>query len=572
MNRQVAVEIRKPAAYSQDSDSLGHAAIRLMPDRETQPAEHATSLTNGHDFSQLPVTTAGSTEPLSACSMSPRRCPFGGACHTCPARVQAKLAISQPGDEYEQEADRVAGAVMRMPEPDKDEEERCRQPGCAQGLQRQATGAVAPGAVPPIVREVLRSPGQPLDAATRAFMEPRFGHDLSRVRVHTDAKAAESAQALNARAYTIGSEIAFGAGQYKPQTQQGRLLLAHEMTHVTRQDANHLYRWSATNHGEITQGVISSDFKEDFSWGAAEKIAQFSGEMDIRTCNFTWFLGAKTPIVAPAVKYLLDEKEAPNHGEANLYKYANRTSLNQNRMNEYKSKAIKRANNQGIDDQSLLELGYSLHVGQDRGAHEEGLPGAGHARRVDPEDPNKKWHPDDPSQNKKGHEVAKGNTVVILKTFKDGLNESAKASLKTATQSKSSAGLEVSSGIALTKGKPQFYAGLSGYALESGRVFGLWSPVLKAGYGFTAGKRLTVSLTEEVGLRLTRITPRIYVDVLAGGVVGYDFTDKRIMAGVSTTIQAHYTGKKVDLGIMLNDLYDFIGNRNVLVIGVSTRF
>lgn len=90
-------------------------------------------------------------------------------------------------------------------------------------------------AVPPIVQEVLSSPGRPLETNTRAFMESRFGHDFSRVRVHTDARAAESARAVNALAYTVGRDVVFGAGRYEPETQTGRSLLAHELTHVVQQ-------------------------------------------------------------------------------------------------------------------------------------------------------------------------------------------------------------------------------------------------------------------------------------------------------------------------------------------------
>lgn len=89
--------------------------------------------------------------------------------------------------------------------------------------------------VPPIVDDVLRSSGQPLDAETRAFMEPRFGHDFSRVRVHADARAAASAQAVNAMAYTVGANIVFDSGQYATGTEAGRQLLAHELTHVVQQ-------------------------------------------------------------------------------------------------------------------------------------------------------------------------------------------------------------------------------------------------------------------------------------------------------------------------------------------------
>jgi hypothetical protein len=89
--------------------------------------------------------------------------------------------------------------------------------------------------VPPIVHDVLRSPGQPLDATTRAFMEPRFGHDFSQVRVHADTRAAESAGAVNALAYTVGRDVVFGAGQFAPQTSAGSKLMAHELTHVLQQ-------------------------------------------------------------------------------------------------------------------------------------------------------------------------------------------------------------------------------------------------------------------------------------------------------------------------------------------------
>src|SRR5262249_2574029 len=103
-------------------------------------------------------------------------------------------------------------------------------------LQRSAVNSGPINAAPPIVHDVLRSPGQPLDPATRAFMEPRFGYDFSGVRVHTDARAAESARAVSALAYTVGRDVVFGAGQYAPETHEGQRLMAHELTHVVQQD------------------------------------------------------------------------------------------------------------------------------------------------------------------------------------------------------------------------------------------------------------------------------------------------------------------------------------------------
>jgi len=105
-------------------------------------------------------------------------------------------------------------------------------------LQRRAGDHAEPTEVPSIVHEVLRSPGQPLDAATRAFFEPRFGHDFSRVRVHTDARAADSARAVNALAYTVGPHIVFGAGEYSSLNNERQRLLGHELAHALQQDGS----------------------------------------------------------------------------------------------------------------------------------------------------------------------------------------------------------------------------------------------------------------------------------------------------------------------------------------------
>jgi hypothetical protein len=89
----------------------------------------------------------------------------------------------------------------------------------------------------PGTQEVLRSPGQPLDPATREAMEARFGHDFGRVRVHTGERAAESAQSVDARAYTVGQEVVFDAGRYAPGTGLGQQLLSHELAHVAQRAA-----------------------------------------------------------------------------------------------------------------------------------------------------------------------------------------------------------------------------------------------------------------------------------------------------------------------------------------------
>jgi hypothetical protein len=103
-------------------------------------------------------------------------------------------------------------------------------------LQRSALNRSTVSEAPPIVHDVLRSSGQALDAATRSYFEPRFGRDFSGVRVHVGRKAAESARAVNALAYAVGSSLVFGEGQYAPGAASGKALLAHELTHVVQQD------------------------------------------------------------------------------------------------------------------------------------------------------------------------------------------------------------------------------------------------------------------------------------------------------------------------------------------------
>lgn len=105
-------------------------------------------------------------------------------------------------------------------------------------LSRLPAGSSKTGDAPPIVHNVLSSPGRPLEPQARVFTEQRFGYDLGHVRIHTYTKAAESAEAINARAYTVGSDIFFGKDQYQPGTTVGKKLLAHEVTHVIQQTAS----------------------------------------------------------------------------------------------------------------------------------------------------------------------------------------------------------------------------------------------------------------------------------------------------------------------------------------------
>jgi hypothetical protein len=161
--------------------------------------------------------------------------PGGGACAGCAgekeAGAQRKLAIGSSNDPLEHEADRVAEQVLSARAPPDVAPAAVR----IQRFTPHASGQSE--AAPASVDRALGSPGRPLDAGTRQDMEQRFGHDFSQVRIHEGAAAEQSARDVGARAYTVGSNIAFAAGQFAPASAEGRRLLAHELTHVIQQGA-----------------------------------------------------------------------------------------------------------------------------------------------------------------------------------------------------------------------------------------------------------------------------------------------------------------------------------------------
>jgi hypothetical protein len=163
-------------------------------------------------------------------------------------RVQAELAVSTPGDIHEREADSVAESVMGLSGRETREVRR-RAPG--DNVARTERAASNPGAVTPAVDRALRSPGRQLDCDVREFMEPRFGYDLSGVRIHADDAACKSAQEMRANAYTVGCEIVFDREHYAPATFEGRRLIAHELTHVVQQSG------TAENAGVANAGPRS---------------------------------------------------------------------------------------------------------------------------------------------------------------------------------------------------------------------------------------------------------------------------------------------------------------------------
>ena len=287
--------------------------------------------------------------------------------------LQAKLKVNEPGDEYEQEADRVAEQVMRMPDPqllsnDKcgagrhgengsvtvqrkcaacesgkglcpecEEEQRVqRQPLAAnltpliqrqgKNLDDEEDGAIqakeanghSAQAEPNIASNVnaMRGGGQPLPQTLRNFFEPRFGYDFSNVRVHANGHAAETARAINARAFTVGREVVFGSGEYAPGTKGGQHLLAHELAHVVQQ-RNNKPEGCVAQRRLIASGA-QSDVDTFFS--LAEPASGLMLARDPATNHISAIGSLATPPTSPSFQSILTDimDDPTHHAEVNF--------------------------------------------------------------------------------------------------------------------------------------------------------------------------------------------------------------------------------------------------------------
>ncbi len=236
----------------------------------------------------------------------------GGAAR---AVIQPSLRVGEPGDAFEREADRVADAVTGMAAPRRAPSisqvpagggvRRCarcdgqirdegdeppatgeatvqRQCSCREedteeeGNLAQGRLAGAPGRAPRVGAEVaaevagLRGGGAPLPPALRSYFEPRFGQDFAAVRLHTGGAAERSAAALEARAFTVGHDVVFGAGEYAPESAAGRHLLAHELTHVVQQTPLVARREPLVQRAAAAEGEAAADPAAADSSPAAE--------------------------------------------------------------------------------------------------------------------------------------------------------------------------------------------------------------------------------------------------------------------------------------------------------------
>lgn len=326
-------------------------------------------------------TSITSTSDIPSPQYDFRRIPISPA---TPGEIRAKLTIDAPGDHYEQEADRVANQVMRMPAPQLQRECACGGScsECRKGkqghqhprLQRKSAGgsSLGPTEAPPLVHQVLRSPGQPLDAATRTFMEPRFGHDFGRIQVHADSQAAMSARMIGAAAYTVENHIVFDTGRYNPATGEGGKLLAHELTHSVQQGERGappaVARFSDTGHHVVEEAALPGAGFSESQTKAIEK-----GNIRRDYSQVGW-IGNTALLCQPRDfgGYKPEEHFDNYMWDAVTSGWRTRGAGKQGGGTtpiDYIGSQLAELANQGVNDQGLEHLGNAFHTVEDFFAH-----------------------------------------------------------------------------------------------------------------------------------------------------------------------------------------------------------
>lgn len=313
----------------------------------------------------------------------------------------------------------------------------------------------------------LATGGIPLPQELAAFFEPRLQADYRRVRIHNDPSAARLAGALNARAFTIGTDIGFASGHYQPETTEGRLTIAHELAHVAQQQLglaspSRIYRWGFSIHHELTDKrvrTVAAAIGFPVDDDSLFRLTQLVPLMDLQVSEL-WFnfvgmvLESQGDSSQPAplqvvngVKvqdrskeqqnarvhrnlsehYASNQTSAHKHGEGGLYRaktqeqIKNAIESNKRFQYQFEEKAWNaaarrpkgRAEWAELRDWQLTvmqPLAAALHVAQDRGGHGEGLRGEGHDRKIF--DPN--FDPDSKTKNPAGYQDSDFNTLELL--------------------------------------------------------------------------------------------------------------------------------------------------------------
>jgi hypothetical protein len=268
--------VAKPkSSLTKSATTTVHRAERAVQQELVSPQTAGNLPTPSWSLSKISIFSSGEN---GAPAESPRR-PTSRAA----SLIQTKLKVGGAHDPLEKEADHVADQMLNAATARGDSRSLPRisrvQDATVQKASRSQTSTGSKSAksgAPALVHDVLNKPGQPLDAGTRDYFEPRIGHSLSSVRVHADEHAARSAQSIHAHAYTAGHDIVFGKAQFAPETIEGKRLLAHELTHVVQQ--------ARTSDG--SEAPTANDVERNLSAPSSDLIQRDSSTPFVRAQDF----------------------------------------------------------------------------------------------------------------------------------------------------------------------------------------------------------------------------------------------------------------------------------------------
>ncbi len=434
--------------------------------------------------------------------------------------------------------------------------------GSGPALRRDASERGSADVASPIVNEVLSGPTRPLDTATRAFMEPRFGYDFSQVKVHADARAAESARSVGALAYTVDRHVVFGSGQYAPASPDGRHLLAHELAHVVQQGST----------GSQLMRTIS--YAADCAGGAGDVGGNVSRA---QASAVRWAETASQALARPDDVASLLRRHFDVAAD-------DRASVARIRQTFDTVASLLRSDAFTYHCRPSSDPGCQSAEGDQRDAY--AIHGVHDIYFCDPF----------PHQNFFGHKA------LVDAVFHEAMHaHSAEFNHdfyqfyrgypgdRALTNAASYAGfardvaygfeglnLELSAG-GLMGADPQFYLAAGISTDFGGPAFDLFN--LKAGirvaYTPRAQEQPTRALAVgDIGFRINPIGRRVYVDVTTGAFYGINISDTKFMLGIANRVSAGYRGERVDLGLDVSHFHDYVGDQNLLIIGVrgAVRF
>ena len=448
-------------------------------------------------------------------------------------------------------------------------------------IQQQETTGEGGNAAPPMVHEVLGSPGQPLESTTRRFMESRFGHDFSQVRVHTDAKAAESAQAVQAQAFTRGRDVVFGAGQYAPETRRGKRLLAHELTHVVQQQGSLAQLGGNYRNGNMIPGTAPAGMlMRVISYGSGCSARLEEAQRNIPRAQRSAARWARVGTASLA---------DPDNVSRLLRRHFDIAETDTAAVAQIRSSLGSIASHLEADD-----FTYECVAADDRRCQEPDGPYAGFVESrkryvINFCDPF-------PYQDFFGHKSLIDNLLHEAAHAHDAhfnhdtyeheddypgphplTNADSYASFaRDASLGRGGPGaprLELTLGGVMSA-DPAFYiaAGVSG---EAG------GPALDV-FNMIAGTRLFYTQegeqpgifggTADVGVRISPIRERVYVDLTTGAFLGLGIEDRELMSGIASRVTAGYRGESMDLGLELSHLWDLVGDENIVIVGVRGAY